>query len=264
MFLFLLDYGCECYNVPQKENTSQHNSHLGGYTQFWRDERVQRYDCQQSLLSEKKEDVLINITRIVNYFCKLHSISRPKILDIGCGPGTPMTLSAYILDRVPKSTLLGVDSSGQMVEAANGILVPKYGRIFSSFVSDFNSDSFWIPKINSKYDFIVSSGTLHYSSDKRRCLFIKEIFDYLKDNGVFVCLANCSVVPEIGEMEYLFRVEFTYGQLEEGSRPKDFQEFRRRFEETDAKANINWHNHNTWLDAMQQAGFKGVDLVWHL
>jgi trans-aconitate methyltransferase len=258
----------EIESMGNQQNLSEQPLHPGGDTQFWQDERVRRYDHQQSILSEKKGDVLSNITRIINYFCKLYSISTPKILDIGCGPGTPMTLSAYILDRVPGSILVGVDSSEQMVEAARENLVPEYGQRFSSFIGDFNSDSFWIPEINSKYDFIVSSGALHYLSDRRRYPFIKDIFDHIKDTGAFVCcLGNRSQATEIAEMEHVFRVEFTYNQLEDGKRPQDFQDFqdfKERFEETDNKANINWQNHRVWLEAMQRAGFKGVDIVWHL
>ncbi|UCB44138.1 MAG: class I SAM-dependent methyltransferase [Dehalococcoidales bacterium] len=251
--------------MENRRNNSQQASHPGGDTQFWQDERVQKYDYQQQLLSEKKEDVQANITRIVNYFCQLHSIGEPKILDVGCGPGTPMTLSSYILDRVPRSILVGVDSSEQMVEAAKGILVPKYGNRFSSFVSDFNSDSFWMPEIDSKYDFIVSSGTLHYLSDKRTLPFMKEIFNHIKDRGVFVsCMGSHPTIQEIAEMVHLFRVEFTYNQLEEEKRPREFPEFKKIFEETDRKANVNWRSSKDWLGAIQSAGFRKVDIVWHL
>jgi len=65
-------------------------------------------------------------------------------------------------------------------------------------------------------------------------------------------------------MADLFRVEFTYSQLEEGRRSDDFQEFRKRFEETDRKANINWQSVKVWMDTLREAGFKGVEMVWHL
>jgi len=82
---------------------------------------------------------------------------------------------------------------------------------------------------------------------------------------VFIgCLGNCSQVTDIAEMERLFRVEFTYNRLDEEKRPQDFQEFKERLEETDKRANINWQSHRVWLDTMQSAGFKGVDIVWHL
>ncbi len=248
----------------QPNLSKQQTSHSGGDTRFWQDERVQRYDYQQSIISEKKGEALTNLTRIVNYFCKLGSITSPKILDIGCGPGTPTTSSTYILENVPGSAVVGVDSSEQMIEAAKSNLIPKYGQRFSGFVSDFNTDMFWIPEIDDKYDFIVSSGALHYLSDKRRDPFLKQVFNHIKDGGALVCnLGNRSQVTDIAEMEHVFRVEFAYDQLEEEKRPQDFQKFKESFEETDAKANINWHNYDTWLNTMRHAGFKGVDIVWH-
>ena len=226
---------------------------------------MRRYDYQQSLLWEKKQEVQANITRILAFFCKIYSIVEPNILDIGCGPGTPLTLLRYILDKLPGSVVYGVDSSDQMIEAANKNLVPRYGKQFSGYVSDFNSDGFWIADIDRNYDFIVSCGALHYLSDQRRRPFLKEVFSHLKDKGILVaCIGTRSMVPEIAEMEHIFRVEFTYDQLEGGKRPKDFQEFRKKFEETDKKANINWQSDKVWLDAIRDAGFKRVDIVWHL
>ena len=251
--------------MENQTNVSKQPSHSGGDIRFWQDERVRRYDYQQSLISEKKQEVQANITRILAYFCKIHSIVEPKILDIGCGPGTPLTLSRYILDKLPGSVVLGVDSSDQMIKAANKNLVPRYGGQFSGYVNDFNSDGFWTAEIDRNYNFIVSSGALHYLSDQRRRPFLKEVFGHLEDNGILVaCIGNRSMVPEITEMEHIFRIEFTYGQFGEGRRPKDFQEFRKKFEETDKKANINWQSYRVWLDAMRGAGFKGVDIVWHL
>jgi len=251
--------------MQNQQNISKNSSHSGGNIEFWRDEMVKEYDYQQSLLSEKKEEVLANITRIIVHFCRMHSIANPIILDIGCGPGTPLTLSGYVLEKLPNSIVVGVDSSDQMIEVANKNLIPRYGQRFSSYVSDFNSNGFWVAEINRNYDFIVSSGTLHYLSDQRRMAFFKEIFDHLRDNGVFVsCIADRSMVPEIAEMGHLFRVEFTYSQLEEGKRPQNFEEFKKRFEEEDKRANINWQSAVEYLNSIQKAGFRKADIVWHL
>lgn len=240
-------------------------SHPGGDKQFWRDEMVARYEHQQNLASEKKEEFLSNIVRIINYFCKVHSITTPRILDIGCGPGTNTTLCKCILDGVPNSTVVGIDSSEQMIEVANSKLNPEYGNRFTGFIGDFNDKRFWITNIDKKYNFITSSGALHYLSDVRMPPFFKEVYDHLEDDGMFIaCIGNRSKFPRISEMEDVFRVEFTYGQLDADRRPPDFQEFRTRFEETDKKANINWHSYREWLEIMEEAGFKEVDVVWHL
>ncbi len=251
--------------MGNQQDISQHTPHLGGDTRFWRDSMVDKYEYQQSLLSEKKEEVLRNITRIVNYFCKMYSVDNPTFLDVGCGPGTALTLSNYILQEVPKSILIGVDSSSQMIEAANKNLFPQYGNRFSGYTSNFNTSDFWVSEIDRNYDFIVSSGALHYLSDQRRGTFFKEVHVHLENNGVFIaCIANRSIIPEIAEMEHIFRLEYTYNKFEEDKRPQDFEEFRKRFEEEDRKANINWQNPAVWLNTMQRGGFKRVDVVWHL
>jgi SAM-dependent methyltransferase len=186
------------------ESDSANDRHPGGDTRFWRDEMVREYELRQGLLSEKKEEVLTNITRIINYFCKLRGITEPKILDVGCGPGTPTTLSAFLMEKVPGSIVTGVDSSDQMVASANAILEHKFGGRFSGFVSDFNAESFWIRGIDTEYDFIVSNGTLHYLSDLRRIPFLKELYARLREKGTMVvCLGNISSVNEIAERAYL-------------------------------------------------------------
>ena len=240
-------------------------NHQGGDKSFWRNERVRNYDRQQSLLSEKKEDMLENITRIVNYLVRQNSIKEPTMLDIGCGPGSPMTLSNWLLEKMTNSIVIGVDSSEQMVGAANEELSAKYPARFIAYEGDFNSDSFWNPAIDRKYDLIVSSAALHYLSDARRIPFFNEVFNHLKASGAFVCsLGNNSAVPIVAEMSSVFRAEFTYRRLSEDRRPGDFARFRESFDETDRKANINWQPMDEWIRCLKAAGFRQSDVVWHL
>ncbi len=240
-------------------------SHSGGKPEFWKDELVREYEHHQYLVSEKKEEVLDNITRIIIYFCRLYSIDNPLILDVGCGPGSRTTLCAYVLEKVHNSIVVGVDSSKEMIQAAKKNLTANNKERFSGYLSDFNSDRFWIPEVDKQYDFVVSSGALHYLSDKRRRPFFGEVFDHLKDNGVLgACMGNMSMVPEITKMEHLFRVQFTYNRLEETRRPQDFEEFKKSLEEKDKKARINWQNHSEYLNCMKDAGFTRADIVWHL
>ena len=240
-------------------------SHSGGKPEFWKDELVREYEHHQYLVSEKKEEVLDNITRIIIYFCRLYSVDNPLILDVGCGPGSRTTLCAYVLRKVHNSVVVGVDASKEMIQAATENLTTGKKEGLSGYLSDFNSDRFWIPEIDNKYDFIVSSGALHYLSDRRRRPFLKEVFAHLKDDGALVaCIGNMSAVPEIAEMEHLFRVEATYNQLEETKRPQDVEEFKKAFEEKDKKANINWQSHSEYLNCMKDAGFAKAEIVWHL
>jgi len=242
-----------------------YGSHPGGNPQYWMDNVVREYEYQQHLVTEQKEESLKNIVRIINYFRSLYGIRAPRILDIGCGPGTETTLSKYILEGVPDSYVTGVDFSEQMIGVANSRLIEEYGQRFIGYVSDFNRPDFWIPEINRRYDFLTSFAALHYLSDNRMFAFLKELYDHLENNGVFVVsMGNRSTLPGIAEMENQFRIEFTYNQLDLDERSSDFNQFKANFEETDSKANINWHSYREWLELIEDAGFREVDVVSHL
>ena len=98
------------------------------------------------------------MVRVLAYFFREDSPDAPTILDVGCGPGT---FSTRILDSFPQGNGIGVDVSPEMIESAKRNLVPRFGTRFSVYVSDFNSDKFWIPSIDVEYDSIVSSIALH-------------------------------------------------------------------------------------------------------
>lgn len=251
--------------MKDKKGQNKGIAHPGGNPEFWSDERVKKYDYHQFLVSEQKEEMLNNIVRIVDYFYKTQSINSPKVLDVGCGPGILSTLPWRILERIPNSLVLGVDASDEMIDAANKILNVKYPNCFFGYVGDFNTKEFWLPEIDITYDFIVSSIALHYLSDERREPFFREIYDHLGTGGVFVAsIGVCSEVSEIAQMTHYFAAEFLHQQLEKERGPQDFEEVRKRGVEQNAKANINWHSPKEYIDSLRMAGFKKVDLVWHL
>lgn len=249
-----------------KEKEKQNRiEHPGGNPEFWSTERVKKYDYYQSLISEQKEEMTNNIVRIVDYFCKTRSMDSPRVLDVGCGPGTPGTLSSRIVERIPNSFVFGVDSSDEMIYEANKNLTVKYPNRFFGYVGNFNTKEFWLPEIDITYDFIVSSVALHYLSDERRELFFIEVYNRLRTGGVFVAsIGVCSEVQETAQMTDYFTTEFLHQQLEKERGPQDFEEVRKRRAEQNAKASINWHSPKEYIDSLRMAGFEKVDLVWHL
>jgi cyclopropane fatty-acyl-phospholipid synthase-like methyltransferase len=247
------------------EELAENCPHGGGNKNFWRNERVDNYDAIQTVLSEKKAEEQKNIVRIIRYFCDNRQITNPTILDIGCGPGTPITIVRDILEKIPECTLIGADGSEEMVAKANANLTSIFGGRFTGIVSDFNSDRFWASQTNQKYDFIVSSSALHYLSDQRRKPFFREVFEHLNDKGVFIAgIACCETNSDIGEMEQIFRFEYTYNKMKELGRATDFAEFKRSAEATDAKAKINWQSPDIWLSAIRGAGFSSAGTVWQV
>jgi SAM-dependent methyltransferase len=245
--------------------SAESRTHSGGNKEFWQKGRFDNYDSIQSLVSEKKAEEQENVARIIKYFCNSRQIVHPAILDVGCGPGTPITLTKYVLDNVPDCTVFGADGSEEMIAKSNANLSPVYGERFGGFVSDFNSDQCWTGKINRQYDFIISSSALHYLSDQRRKPFFREVYEHLNDKGVFIAtIAGRAANPAIGEMEQAFRYEYTFNKIKQVGRATNFAEFRQSQEAKDAEAKINWQSSDVWLSAIRGAGFSGAEIVWQV
>ena len=189
--------------MADPDSTSSSDPHPGGNPEFWKDDAVRDYDRRQALIAEGKGEALDAVVRILAYFHSLNPTREPLILDIGCGPGT---LSTRILDAFETCVLVGVDASDQMVDAARRNLKPKYGDRFDCYTGDFNSNGFWAPEVDRVYDYVVSSGALHYLSDMRRPVFLAECYAHLRDGGAFVAnVGTCSENLEVVRMQETFR-----------------------------------------------------------
>lgn len=237
-------------------------AHAGGDTSFWQDDRVEQYDRRQAKIVENKREMLESIVKIVAYFCDARALKSPTILDVGCGPGT---LTGLLLERIPGATVVAVDASDQMVEAAKQRLSSQGDR-FAGFVGDYNSPAFWSEDIDREYDIIASSISLHYLSDQRREAFFKKVHARLTKRGIFAAsIGTRSNAPEIAKMEQTFRAQYLWDNLDPAKRPQDFNAFAKDFiEEKETSANINWQSHEEYLRCMKTAGFKEADVVWQL
>jgi trans-aconitate 2-methyltransferase len=112
------------------------------------------------------------------------------ILDLGCGDGT---LTAQLAALVPQGSVIGIDASLGMIEAA----MSHQSENLSFEVRDINSLNF-----ENKFDIIFSNATLHWIKDHEALL--RNVFRALKKGGVlkfnFAGGGNCanffSVVQE--------------------------------------------------------------------
>lgn len=112
---------------------------------------------------------------------------QPKnILDIGCGPGNS---TAVLKERFPKSEILGVDSSENMIEKAKKSYPDLRFRI-CDVTSELDSLD--------TYDVIFSNACLQWIPNHRE--FIPAVFGKLNKNGVLAVQ-----IPMNGE-EPLFKI----------------------------------------------------------
>lgn len=99
------------------------------------------------------------------------------ILDIGCGTGS---LLAMIAANEPDATLIGIDVSTSMLEAAkNKLLTTQRSTLLKMEASrlDFSSDTF---------DKVVSTLMFHHLSEEEKTVTLCEIHRVLKP-GALLC-----------------------------------------------------------------------------
>jgi trans-aconitate 2-methyltransferase len=93
------------------------------------------------------------------------SIDHPApeiVVDLGCGIGT---LTATLLDRWPGATVVGIDSSAEMIEHAQGLAVPGKLRFEVADISAWRA--------REPVDLAIANASLHWIDDHRT------LFDHL-------------------------------------------------------------------------------------
>lgn len=107
----------------------------------------------------------------VRYFAKSIKKTAPRVLDLGCGTGN----LAELFGAYPLENYLGLDLSGEAVNQANRRNLPNAEFAAADF-EDFRPDG--------KFDFIISTGAIHYARNPAELL--KKYSKILNDDGKFV------------------------------------------------------------------------------
>lgn len=235
--------------------------HAGGNSGFWKNEQVEKYLYFQELLNENRDQNLNKLLRTLKYINKQREIYYPCILDIGCGPGV---FSMRLFEEISNSQIHCVDSSSEMLSRFSETMESPTNKKIKLYERDFNKEDFWRNGLAREYDIVVSTFALHYLSDERRNEFFLEIKRNISQNGYFISLiATKSDTPTVGEMQEIFRAEYTHNK---SNQAKPFKEFFINFQKEDQKANINWSDSSEYIELMKEAKFQSVDLLqkdWH-
>jgi len=115
----------------------------------WRPEKYERSSSAQKLWAEE----LIR---------KIEIDGSERVLDIGCGDGK---ITAGIADLVPNGSVLGIDSSGEMVRFAMEKFPPEIHKNLRFAEADARDLHF-----DEEFDLVVSFATLHWIWDHRPVL----------------------------------------------------------------------------------------------
>ncbi len=119
------------------------------------------------------------------------------ILDLGCGDGA---LGRFLLDKFPKTHVVFTDFSDPMLDATEKRLK---GNLRATIIkTDFSSKA-WLNDIDKwPIDIAVSGFAIHHLPDQRKKELYNEVFNMIKNGGVFLNLEH--VASETPGVEAIF------------------------------------------------------------
>jgi SAM-dependent methyltransferase len=133
---------------------------------------VQRFDEFASAYARRFADIG-NYRFQIGLFCDFIAGTRPKILELACGPGN---ITGYLKQRFPESEILAVDLAPGMIELARSKVQGVDFRIM---------DVREISGLPMKFDSIMCSFCLPFLSKDHAMRLIDDCARLLKESGVF-------------------------------------------------------------------------------
>jgi tRNA (cmo5U34)-methyltransferase len=112
-----------------------------------------------------------------------------RVLDLGCGDGEVM---ARVLEARPGAEGIACDFSTEMLERARARFVDDNVTVLEHDLDDP------LPSEWGEFDAVVSAFAIHHVTDDRKRSLYREVFDHLRDGGVFLNLEHVdSPTPEM-------------------------------------------------------------------
>ena len=118
--------------------------------------------------------------------------SPASVLDLGCGDGI---LGGAVLERFSPSELVFLDFSDPMLNAARE--KAPAGAPTKFVKADFSSPD-WRAALGeaAAFDLVVSGFSIHHQPDERKRALYAEIYDLLRQGGIFLNLEHVSSATE--------------------------------------------------------------------
>jgi 2-polyprenyl-3-methyl-5-hydroxy-6-metoxy-1,4-benzoquinol methylase len=132
---------------------------------------VQRFDEFASEYA-KRFMIIDSYKSLIDCFCGLIKTDKPKVLELGCGPGN---ITRYLIDKFPGCDCIGIDLAPNMIKIAKEQVRGVDFRIMD--VRDIST-------LDSKFDLIMCSFCLPFISKLDTDKLITDCSARLNPNGV--------------------------------------------------------------------------------
>ena len=171
--------------------------------------------------------------------------TQVSILDTGCGTGTFGLKACEILNP---SKLVLCDPSEKMIADAKKKLEDYSCEFISIGSENLNFEA--------QFDIVTAIQSHHYFDKSTREKAVKNCFNALKPNGIFIYFENTAPFSEIGKDIMLKHLENF--ELQVGRTPEEVKSHSARYNQEFFPITLNDH-----FELLHKVGFQVSELFWH-
>lgn len=203
--------------------------------------KAEDYDAKIKQTLPYYDEFYVQITDIVY---SMYGYSNINWLDVGCGTGK-MAETAF--SKLPIENFTFCDCSQEMIDISK----QRFSKSRANFiVADIRKINF-----SNKFDIVTSIQVNHYFNRTDRATVIRNCYNALKSNGMFITFENFAPESKITEQLYLRRWK-TYQQVR-GKTAKESDSHIRRYGNDYFPITIRQH-----MELIKSCGFKTVEIFW--
>lgn len=165
-------------------------------------------------------------------------------LDIGCGTGK---MGSVAFENVDLEKFVFCDSSEEMIRIAK--------ERFKCYNAEFSVCDVQNLVYANEFDVITAIQVNHYLHMDERKIALQNIYEALKDNGLFVSFENFAPFTDLGKKVYLEK--WKKYQMKQGKSAEECEKHIKRYGEDYFPVSISEN-----MELMRNCGFKVVEILW--
>lgn len=166
-------------------------------------------------------------------------------LDLGCGTGS---LEEKALKRFDDIHFVLVDPSSEMLHVAKK-------KLKNEDVQYLNCGSYSID-FNDCFNVVTAIQSHHYMKEQERVKATKNIFNALKDGGIYICFEN--VIPADESVKNFELARWGRYQIRHGKTELEAKKHNARCGVKYYPITVDMHK-----DILRKAGFKNIHVFWY-
>ncbi len=218
-------------------------------------ERAQHWERNADLVIPRRQEFLDLVVSVVEA-----SATRddPRVIDLGAGTGS---LAEKILRRWPRSTVVCVDKSAEMLEIGQAKLDRDARARW--LLRDLSAPD-WAADLDAPFEAVVSSLAIHLIPDDAKRRVYRWAFEHLEPGGVLVSADRLrAVTPELDAFYHARWMQHIVRRTQEVlGKDVSVETVRERQRAMDEAASLQCATLEQNLDWLREAGFVAVECYW--